>query len=1176
MMMTLTTYAQTAATQAGIGNVTYKGKIGLTHVRNASDAQLSAVGKHISDIAMPTKAETAKMLRNALENRPSKAKQVHARTKNALSTAQYSTSDSLLFESWEEWDGHFAWVPSTWTRFENFDKSLYNSETDGMCPTWMVSETDGYYMPYATDGSNVLMCMYGSEVLDADGKTVIAPAPDQNEWIVSPVVSGIQSANFIIFDLAFSPLYSHYFAENGQQVIDMNRLAYDVEVLVTTNTGSASNNEADYTKVFRLSDIIDEMMGDADLSDETTVAQLMNMRWQHFKISLANYEDKSIRVAFRYKGTRGGTVLLDNVRISDMLPMAKFNRPEGSFFMGFSDDARLNYTKSVLMPAYTETVWLNYSNKDADAYQWSWAEGEETVTSSDYNLTLPARNPGEMVWPTLKATSGARSDSYSGGADVNINNSTIHSDNGTAKIGGDALLTYSDGSQINFSLGNFDPTKLYWIGEIGATAASKAYAFGTGSGLFWAQVTDYKYNAVNGIANVYEAPASPYVFNKVMMPLGDLFNMGATITCTVYKAKELEDGGIEVTQEVLGQASTTEATAGVGGHIMNFNFPDVMVVDTPIAISVTGFDNPNLLDLAPLSQAYNHDNNRSYGYVLLKNASTGDTWWCDIAGKLSAVDGDGKMMISHCLGMNAVFPYLKSLDGNLFESKVTESTKTFEISSYWHPEKNVGTDAMNGWTIECSDSWVKTELEVNGMNGNPVLKVTTEALPSDINSRMATVTITAMGCEEVINVSQSKDSGSGNGNNIFFNAARQWPGKQITMPLMMNNKAEITAMQFDVVLPDGITLDKNEKGKYALEFNAEAGRTDASIHTLSSSLQPDGSIRILCYSVGKEAFLGNSGSLIDFPLTIAEDVKPGEYDIVLKNIILTATDKKEYKMPEVICKLIVPDYEMGDANGDKLINVTDIVYIADYILGNADPIFNYLAADMNEDEDITVTDIVYVADKILDGTDNEVMKSKAVSRKSADKAVLSILPFTISQGKSMTVTLDMSNPEREVTAFQCEVYLPEGLTIDKNNWGKYKLTFDAETGRTDASCHTISAAQYNTDAVKFLCYSVEKDAFHGENGAVIDIPLTAADTMADGEYIIRIENIIITCTDKSEIKPADTKTTVTISNPTSMQLQTAVSTTDAIYNINGQQQSATGSGINIMRMCDGMVKKVVK
>lgn len=414
-------------------------------------------------------------------------------------------------------------------------------------------------------------------------------------------------------------------------------------------------------------------------------------------------------------------------------------------------------------------------------------------------------------------------------------------------------------------------------------------------------------------------------------------------------------------------------------------------------------------------------------------------------------------------------------------------------------------------------------------------------------------------------------------NVVFFEEEKQFAGRQITLPLMMNNSAEITAMQFDLVLPEGITLDKNAKGKYALKFNADADRTDASVHTLSSSLQSDGSIRVLCYSNDKDAISGNSGAVIDFPITIAETIEPDEYPIILKNVILTATDKSEYKIPEVVCKLIVPDYEMGDVNGDEEINVTDIVYVADYILGNADPDFNEKAADMNEDNEINVTDIVFISDVILNGS-NMVKASnaaKAVSR-ATDNATLTIEAFAIEKGKSKTVTMDMTNHGREVTAFQCNLILPEGITIDKNSKGKYKIVFNADTERTDATCHTLSAALQNDGSVKILCYSVEKDPFEGDNGAVIDIPLTASASIVDGEYEIRIENILLTCTDKTEIKPAVTSTKVTVGNTTSLNMQSVNNIYDTIYNVNGQQQTVMQNGINIVRVDNGVVKKIAK
>lgn len=760
--MAIAASAQTSPMQTNLKQGMYKGKLGISNVKNPSDAQLREVGKRISAIPMPTKAEAAKMVKAAM------AQHSYAKSKGAangiverISTAKYEDSDYLFRESWEAWDGTFNWRPSTWNHFCNFDQSIYISEADGNCPTWMAYETDGYYSPYATDGNFVMLCMFGEEILGSDGKTVIAPAPEQDEWIVSAPINNVQASNYLVFDLAYSPIYTHAFTElvgdQYQMNVDMSRIAYDVEVLITTSTRSASNNEANYKKVFKLSDIVDEYLKDIDVEDPNNQAALLNMAWKHFRIPLSEYAGSNIRIAFRYKGSKGGAVLLDAVRVSDMLPVALYDRPEGSFYFGFSDDARLSYSKNVLMPAYTKSVWTNYSNDDAETFNWTYNINGESGTSNSVDLTMPGVKPGSINWPTLQANAGLRADQYNGGLDVVVNNAVQHSDFGVAKVGGDARLSYSNGMVVNFGLGNFDPTKLYWLGEVSATGG--AYAFGTGSGPFWGQMTEYKYNAVSGIANVYDAPASPYVFNSVMMPLGDLFNVGANIVCTVYKANDLGNGALEVTDEVLGQATATDGVSAGGGYIMTFNFPNVMVIDSPIAIEVSGFDNANLISLAPLTQALNHDSGKGYGFVLLKNQSSGDVWWCEIAGALSAVEGSGNMEVSHCLGLNAVFPYLHSNDGDVFEALTVGETKTFDIDSYSHPEKQDASDVVNGWTIECSEPWISANVSIDNAAQKAGVNITVEAMPSAVTGRVGKVTIKALGCEEVITVTQGEVSG---------------------------------------------------------------------------------------------------------------------------------------------------------------------------------------------------------------------------------------------------------------------------------------------------------------------------------------------------------------------------------------------------------------------------------
>lgn len=744
----VTAAAQNSAVQTKLNVPTYKGRMGLYSFTNPSDATLREVGKHVSAVAMPTKAQTMKMLKAAMAQRPS------ARLKSAAApsiveryaTANYTSKDTLLWEGFEDWDGEtFNKRPASWAHKSNCEELLTTAD---LGPTWMQYRTDGYYVPYAIEGDVVLVCLYGEEQRSEDG-TLIADAPNQDEWVVSPTVSGIQSTNFLSFDLCYTPIYTYLTWQDEEPKLDLENPVYDTEVLVTTSTRTASFNEDTYTKVFKLSEIVDEMIKGEDLTDSATLVNLMSMRWQHFRIPLKDFDGKNIRVAFRYKGKMGGAVMLDAVRISDMLPVAKFARPEGSFYFGFSDDAHLSYSKNVLMPAYELSHWTNYSNEDATSFLWNYEAYGDKGSSTEVDLVMPPLQPGSILWPELTAYGDYRSDKYNGGCVVNAVQGTQVSESGVAKVGGNGVLSYPDGSTLNFGLGNFDPTRLYWLGELGGGN----YAFGTGGGNYWAQYTNYQYNLVYGIANVFDTPEAPYVFNSVFVPVGDFLNLGANIACTVYRGKELENGAIEITDEVLAQTTSMTETSAGGGYILKFDFDDILLIEDAIAISVTGLDDQNLIAFAPLTQALNHDSNTGYAFVILKNQSSGGTWWCEIASALSAVEGAGNMEVSHCIGMNAVFPYLHSNDGNLFEASVAGETKSFDIDSFWYPTKKDESD-INGWTIECAESWISTEVNIDDEQHKASLKIVAQPLPAGEKGRYAEVSLKALGCEEIIIVTQ--------------------------------------------------------------------------------------------------------------------------------------------------------------------------------------------------------------------------------------------------------------------------------------------------------------------------------------------------------------------------------------------------------------------------------------
>ena len=188
-------------------------------------------------------------------------------------------------------------------------------------------------------------------------------------------------------------------------------------------------------------------------------------------------------------------------------------------------------------------------------------------------------------------------------------------------------------------------------------------------------------------------------------------------------------------------------------------------------------------------------------------------------------------------------------------------------------------------------------------------------------------------------------------------------GVQFVLPVELRNEDDITAIQFDLTLPAGVTITKNSKDKYIVE------KTDrCADHTLSTSKPGEANTyRILLYSTDVEKITGHQGSVVNVRLEASNGLATGNYDVTISNINLTRADEVKIKPASVTCTLTISNSIPGDANGDGDIDVTDIVTIANYILGRASGTIDLAAADANGDGDIDVTDIVTVANIILHG-----------------------------------------------------------------------------------------------------------------------------------------------------------------------------------------------------------------
>lgn len=101
--------------------------------------------------------------------------------------------------------------------------------------------------------------------------------------------------------------------------------------------------------------------------------------------------------------------------------------------------------------------------------------------------------------------------------------------------------------------------------------------------------------------------------------------------------------------------------------------------------------------------------------------------------------------------------------------------------------------------------------------------------------------------------------------------------KSVTVQLSLENADTITALQFDLVVPQGLTLDANSA-------SLSDARKDG--HTLSVKKQGDANIyRFLVHHADNKALKGNNGTLISLPVTIGEGFKSGTF--AMSNVVMT-------------------------------------------------------------------------------------------------------------------------------------------------------------------------------------------------------------------------------------------------------------------------------------------------
>ena len=125
---------------------------------------------------------------------------------------------------------------------------------------------------------------------------------------------------------------------------------------------------------------------------------------------------------------------------------------------------------------------------------------------------------------------------------------------------------------------------------------------------------------------------------------------------------------------------------------------------------------------------------------------------------------------------------------------------------------------------------------------------------------------------------------------------------EVTVQIVMNNDEVFSGFQFDLELPEGVSIKKNAQNKYImaatnrLKVYDEFEDTYVPTHTVECNQQPSGLYRVMVYSGSSANISGTSGTAVLRTQFVASDrVATGNFTPKFKNIVMSTAAEVQYK-----------------------------------------------------------------------------------------------------------------------------------------------------------------------------------------------------------------------------------------------------------------------------------------
>lgn len=363
-------------------------------------------------------------------------------------------------------------------------------------------------------------------------------------------------------------------------------------------------------------------------------------------------------------------------------------------------------------------------------------------------------------------------------------------------------------------------------------------------------------------------------------------------------------------------------------------------------VDVTGVSIPSTLSVA-IGNTYTFSPQISH-----PNATTTLTWQSNNTsvatvnsnGVMSAI-GVGTATI-YCTAHNGVSAQCVVTVNPVLATSVTLSSSSAELTTGETMQLTATVSPSN--TTDKSVTWSSTNTAVATVDGDGKVTATGSgqcnivATTADGSSKTATCQITVPA------------------NVLYANNAVGVPSGTLTLPVWLKNESPITGLQFELQLPEGVSVAKDSNGKFTATLSDRAQDQSISVSQLSN-----GNYQFVAFSASSSALTGSEGAIAYITLNVGEEMTTGEYSIGIKDVELTTTDGASLHHKDMTSKLTLTEAIVGDTNGDGRVTVSDAVGVVNHVLHRTPSVFITKAADVNGDGKITVSDAVSIVNIIM-------------------------------------------------------------------------------------------------------------------------------------------------------------------------------------------------------------------